>query len=119
TNALLQTHSILLTGLEALLGHWLSRHREAASDAQRALVRLPMCRSIVDIWQVQQEWMVGVSRRLVADAFGPPGSAAMWTNALSPGSPSSGRIDETIALAAVAEREVQTPVPASNVAGTG
>jgi hypothetical protein len=33
TNALLQTHSGLLTDIEPVLGQWLSRHREAASDA--------------------------------------------------------------------------------------
>lgn len=60
----LRAYSTLLVGMETLVVQWLHRRREAVSDVQRMLERLPLCRNIGEVWHVQR-----------VDAWGRPTSA--------------------------------------------
>ena len=114
----LRAYSTLLVGMETLVVQWLHRRREAVSDVQRMLERLPLCRNIGEVWHVQREWMHGAGQRLLADAFGTVGSAPTRTTTKPPAyTPiASGR--ETAVSANAAERCMQVSLHNTTAIGS-
>lgn len=69
--AVVQAHSAVIAGTQSLMEHWMRRRQEAVTDARRLVERLRGCRDATGIWDAQDEWLQGATRRLSADARGP------------------------------------------------
>lgn len=116
--AALQAHVFLLTSMEAVADHWIRGRREALNDTQRLIERLPSCRTIVEVVQVQHEWMRGVGQRLVLDVSGPLGTAVLSPIAATPSSSVTGAPLEEATPVRTPERDTRAPLPMRTAAGT-
>jgi hypothetical protein len=57
----------LLAGIGTIWADWLSRQREAIDASARSFQQMVECRNLVDVAQLQQQWLADTARRGASD----------------------------------------------------
>jgi len=65
--AWLAAHEEALAGMQAVMGDWLVRRREAIDASRRAVEQLSGCRDVAELLRIQQEWIGDSMRRTASD----------------------------------------------------
>ena len=69
----------LLSGIEAMWTGWMQRRREAFDASTRSLTEICECRNLVDVVQIQQQWLADAVRRTASDVSALADDAAALT----------------------------------------
>ena len=79
----------LLSGVEAMWTGWMQRRREAFDASTRSLTQICECRNLVDVVQIQQQWLADAVRRTTSDVSALADDAAALTRRVARVAPTS------------------------------
>lgn len=79
TDLWLETQSKLFEHVDEVARRWLDRRREALDATKHSMEEMRRSSDVGDLMRIQQEWVVGVMRRMTADITELTGAALTFT----------------------------------------